>query len=57
MVDSRERLWFVPFNDGLYCYDSTDSAWESTGGKESSKPRHFKASDTPTNNNIVPLLG
>lgn len=56
MVDSSDHLWISPFNDGLYRYDSTDSAWEFAGGEIINNPRHFIISDNTPLNNAVPLL-
>jgi DNA-binding NtrC family response regulator len=57
MVDSRDRFWIAPFQDGVYCYDSSDAAWEAAGGDESSRPRHFGVSDSLADKNYVaPLL-
>jgi len=57
MVDSRDQLWISPVQDGVYCYDSSDSAWEAAGGDESSRPRHFGVSDNLADKTyIIPLL-
>ncbi|MFC1715297.1 sigma 54-interacting transcriptional regulator [Candidatus Poribacteria bacterium] len=57
MVDSRDRLWISPYRDGVYCYDSTDAAWEAADGNELPSPRHFGVSDNLTDRSyIIPLL-
>ena len=57
MVDSRDRLWVSPFRDGVYCYDSPDSAWDIAGGDGSTKPHHFGVCDNLTDEYYtIPLL-
>lgn len=57
MVDSRDQLWISPYHGGLYCYDSSDAAWEAAGGDESYKPRHFGISDSLADEfYTIPLL-
>ena len=56
MVDSSDHLWVSPFQDGLYCYDSANAAWQTADGEIVTEPCHFSAPDDPDNNNLCARL-
>jgi len=56
MVDSKDRLWIAPYQDGVYRYDSSDVAWETAGSKELPGLCHFRVSDNLDPGYVMPLL-